>query len=132
MTHYGTVNVNASEATVALTVQGPDGDSEDIIFVIDTGDTGDLSLPHEIIARLNLPMIQEEEPVVAILADGTARPLSLYYAHVLWHGQLREVEVVDISPDPLIGMGLLRGSNLSVDAIPAGLVTITELPTISC
>ena len=55
MTHYGTVNVNASEATVALTVQGPDRDSEGIIFVIDTGDTGDLSLQHEIIARLNLP-----------------------------------------------------------------------------
>lgn len=86
MTHYGIVNVNASEATVALTVQGPDGGAEDIIFVIDTGDTGDLSLPHEIIARLNLPVIQEEEPAVAILADGTIRPLSLYYAHVWWHG----------------------------------------------
>ena len=33
MTHYGTVNVNASEATVALTVQGPDGDSEDITLI---------------------------------------------------------------------------------------------------
>ena len=34
--------------------------------------------------------------------------------------------------DPLIGMGLLRGSNLSVDAIPGGLVTITELSDTFC
>lgn len=40
--------------------------------------------------------------------------------------------MVDINPDPLIGMGLIQGSNLSVDAIPVGLVTITELSTISC
>ena len=76
-------------------------------------------------------MIQEEEPTIATLADGTAIPLSLYYAHVVWHGQWHEVEVVDIGPDPRIGMGLLQGSNLSVDAAPGGLVTITELPALS-
>ena len=38
MTHYGMVNNNASEATTVLTVQGPDGNSEDIILGIDTGD----------------------------------------------------------------------------------------------
>ena len=132
MTHYGMVNNNASEATTVLTVQGPDGNSEDIIFVIDTGDTGDLSLPHEIIERLGLPMIHEEEPAMAILADGTTRPLNLFYANVLWHGQWREVEVANFGPDPLIGMGLLQGSNLNVDAIPGGRVTITELSDTFC
>lgn len=132
MTHYGTVNGDASEATVALTVRGASGNSEDIICVIDTGDTGDLSLPHEVIARLNLPVIEEEQPVTATLADGTTQQISLYYARVLWHGRLRDVEVIDLGPDPLVGMGLLRGSNLSVDAISGGLVTITELSTISC
>ena len=30
--------------------------------------------------------------------------------------------------EPLVGMELLRGSNLSVDAVSGGSVTITELP----
>ncbi len=128
MAQYGLVNGDATEATVALTVQGGNGKSEDIIFVVDTGDTGDLSLPHDIIARLNLPKIAEEEPLVVTLADGTTRQLNVYYAHVAWHGRLHEVEVVELGVDPLVGMGLLRGSNLSADTVPGGLVTITELP----
>ena len=127
MAHYGQVNGNATEATIALTVHSNDGNNEEIIFVIDTGDTGDLSLPQEIIDRLNLEQIVEEEPVLATMADGVTQLVSIYAAQTLWHGQMHEVEVVNLGPDPLIGMGLLRGCNINVDAVPGGLVTITEL-----
>ncbi len=48
-------------------------------------------------------------------------------ASIFWHGRLREVDVVSLETDNLIGMGLLQGSNVNIDAIPGGSVTITEL-----
>ena len=50
-----------------------------------------------------------------------------YAAYVLWHGQRRQIKVLNMEGDPLIGMELLRGSNISSDALPGGGVTITEL-----
>ena len=59
-------------------------------------------------------------------------PYSVYVAHVLWHDRLKESEVVAFGTVPLVGMGLCQGSNLSVDAIPGGRVTVTELSGIFC
>ena len=50
----GVVN-DAYEAVVALTVQGPAGQAQDIEAVIDTGYTGFLTLPTTLVAELDLP-----------------------------------------------------------------------------
>ena len=42
--------------------------------------------------------------------------------------ELGSVEVISVDVNPLVGMRLLAGSNLSIDAEPGGAVTITELP----
>ena len=131
MTHYGSVNGDGDESSVRLTVQNSNGGTERIAFVIDTGATGSMVLPQEIIDRLNLPLA-DAAYVRVTQADGTTDRYSVFIAQVLWHDRLRECEVVAFGTVPLIGMGLIQGSNLSVDAIPGGLVTITELATISC
>ena len=60
MTHYGSVNGDGDEASVRLTVQNGNGGTERIAFVIDTGATGSMVLPQEIIDRLNLTLAEAE------------------------------------------------------------------------
>ena len=138
MTHYGLVSTidDFLEAVVTLSVQGDGGATEDVDFIIDTGYAGELALPQDVIDRLDLQTAEYEDaeddaaPTV-MLADGTIRMVKVYFAGVWWHNRLRTVEVDGIGDVSLIGMGLLQDNNLSVDAVPGGLVTITELNTSS-
>ncbi len=134
MTHYGAVSGigDTLEAEVALTVLGYGGVSERVTFLVDTGATGEMTLPQAAIVRLNLPLVAYgSADAFVVLADGAVSSARVHAARVVWHDRLRDVEVVNLGSDPLIGMGLLRGSNLSVDAAPGGLVTITELLTLT-
>lgn len=113
------------EPVVSLTVQGNFASSETIDFTVDTGFSGELTLPRDVIERLNL--LKDDDGVEYILADGTVRVLPRYIALVEWHGQLKNVNVVDTGSEALLGMQLIAGSNLNVGAAPGGAVTITEL-----
>lgn len=46
---------------------------------------------------------------------------------ILWHGRELVVAVLASDGDPLLGMALLSGSRLTVDALPGGGVRIDEL-----
>lgn len=127
---YGMVN-DAMEATVTLNVTADNDESIPITFVIDTGATGDMSLPQSVIDSLDLPLAEDADNIVITLADGTTGPGRLYLAGIWWHDRIRNVEVVNLEGAPLVGMALLYGSNLNIDAVPGGLVTITELPPTS-
>ena len=126
--HYGLIygiGDDFLEAHITLTVQDGNGVVENVDFVIDTGLTEDVSLPSDIIVRLNLP--RNGDIIDIALADGSTGKFDLYTAYVLWHDRLVEVEVINMESVPLIGMELLRDSNISIDAIPGGAVTIAEL-----
>ena len=136
MTHYGRVNAidDILEAEITLVVRGGGYATESVDFIIDTGYTGEITLPQEIIDRLNLQAANYDESDIGptvVLADGTIRTVAVYVASISWNDRLRNVEVDSLGIAPLIGMRLLRGCNLSVDAAPGGLVTITELNTSS-
>ena len=126
--HYGLIygiGDDFLEAHITLTVQDGNGVAENVDFVIDTGLTEDVSLPLDTIVRLNLP--RNGDIIDIVLADGSTGKFDLYTAYVLWHDRLVEVEVINMESVPLIGMELLRDSNISIDAIPGGAVTIAEL-----
>ncbi len=127
---YGIVNDDV-EASMVLDVLDDRDETVRIDCIIDTGATGEMTLPRSIIHQLNLPLAEDPDNIGVTLADGSSSPGRLYLARVLWHGSIREVEVVDVGTEPLIGMGLLYGSNINIDAVPGGQVTITELPDIS-
>lgn len=135
--HYGTVNYvhdedeDVIEANVTLALIGDDRTTENIDFVIDTGLTEEVALPQDLINRLNLTTVDDDGDIELTMADGTTAAVEVYLAHIMWHEQLRRVTVVNLEGVPLIGMQLLRGSNPNVDAVPGGLVTITELPPTS-
>ena len=93
--------------------------------VIDTGFTGFLMLPSDLINRLNLPLIGKRN---VLLADGNSVPLNLYRVKVIWHSVERVVYVLQSDTESLVGMSLLHGSRLTLDVVPDGDVTIAPLP----
>jgi len=113
------------EAIVELEVLGPSQALRRIETVIDTGYNGHITLPPSLISALGLPFAGHRR---GRLADGSVTVLDIYLATLIWHGPTREVLVSQAAGTPLLGMGLLQGCRLTVDAFENGDVTIRELP----
>jgi clan AA aspartic protease len=96
--------------------------------VIDTGFSGFLTLPSDIILALGL---QWEGRDIATLGDGTSCTFEIYLAVVIWDGQYREIYVNESETFPLIGMRLLRGYDLRIQTIEGGTVAIEALPNLN-
>jgi predicted aspartyl protease len=57
---------------------------------------------------------------VGTLGDGSEVVFEIYKAAVIWDGQNKIVDVAASDADPLVGMSLLYGLRLQVDAIEGG------------
>jgi len=121
----GYVNENY-EAVIPVVVKNG-AKLKSVNAVIDTGFTGFLSLPSAIIAELELPWSYRDR---ATLGDGSETLFDIYEANVIWDGQFREIEINSANTEPLLGMRMLRGYRLQVDAVEGGVVTIAELPIV--
>ena len=111
------------EAIISLSVQGPEGQSREIDAVIDTGFNGFLTLPPSLIQELGLAWRRR-----AMLADGSDSLFDIYEATVTWDDRLRRIAVDEVNSDPLIGMSLLYGYELTVQVVDRGRVVINPLP----
>jgi clan AA aspartic protease len=89
--------------------------------VIDTGFSGFLTLPAEMIVALNLTWKGRD---VATLGDGSRCICDVYIATVIWDGQYREIDINESETTPLLGMQLLRGHDLQMRIIEGGTVVI--------
>ncbi|MBP0031996.1 MAG: clan AA aspartic protease [Roseofilum sp. SBFL] len=118
----GRVN-QSCEAMLAIAVRN-NQTTQRVDAVIDTGFSGFLTLPSEMISTLALSW---EGRDMATLGDGTFCTFEVYLGLVIWDGQYREVYVNESETVPLIGMQLLRGYDLRIQAIEGGLVTIEAL-----
>lgn len=121
----GRVVSGGREAVLNIEVYPEDGDQPiEVEAVIDTGFTGHLTLPAGTVEDLELP---REGNVEVELANGEIEEMGVYEARVLWHGRDVAVAVYETDGGPLLGMSLLRGSRLTVEAEPSGEVLIDEL-----
>ena len=120
---HGVVNLSC-EATISLVVSNTNRQTQLIDAVIDTGYTGFLSLPREIIVTLNWPWTGVER---GTLGDGSEVTFEVYAATVIWDGQYRNIPVNEAETDPLVGMSLLYGYDLCIRALEGGNVTIKEI-----
>ena len=123
---YGVVNLHR-EATLPLVVGNSSGQREVVDTVIDTGFDGFLSLPSEVITRLGLSWTISNP---ATLGDGSQTVFDFYTGTVIWDGQYRQVDIAAIAAsetEPLLGMGMIYGYRLQVDAIEGGTVKIEAL-----
>ena len=109
-----------------LTVQIADanGTLHPVEFILDTGYNGWLTLPHDLISQLGLTIRRTR---TVSLADGRSVVLRTFTATVLWHGQPSNVYVIESESEPLLGMSMLWGSKLTLEAQEGGEVTIEEI-----
>lgn len=92
---------------------------------MDSGFTDWLFVPTPVAKRLGL---QVRSSVDAELADGRVEQLPIHRVEVDWHGRPRPVRAYSApTGEALIGMSLLCGSRLTVEAEPGGSVLIEEL-----
>lgn len=86
---------------------------------IDTGFTGELVLPQDLIASLHL---KQSGTVSAELGDGSAVVMETYHCLVAWFGRDQAIEVVGNSGSlPLLGIGLMRDHKLTIDYLGGSL-----------
>jgi len=112
------------QAIIRLTVRGPTGHEQEIEAVIDTGFDGVLSLPPASVTALGLPWRRRGR---ALLADGTESLFDVYEATVMWDGAPLRIAVDAADINPLVGMRLLHGHELTIQAVVGGQVTIEAL-----
>jgi clan AA aspartic protease len=120
--------VNQSCEAILPVVVKSDITTQLVDAVIDTGFSGFLTLPSKVIAALNLPWKGRD---IATLGDGTSCIFDVYIAIVIWDGQYRTIDINESETVPLIGMQLLRGYDLRIQAIEGGAVAIEALLNVS-
>ena len=119
-----TGRVSSLHALLPVTFQLDSGTQISIEFVIDTGFTGDLTLPLSAVQHLGLPFF---ESIYANLATDDEVYLPVHTATILWNGNAIEARVLGTGKRPLLGTGLLQGYQLLAQFAEAGLVTIDSL-----
>ncbi len=119
----GVVNTH-DEATIHLRLHGPAGQEQIVEAIIDTGFNGFLTLSPALVHRLGLLRLGRGR---AILANGQEEVFDVYEVDVWWDSQWRTVETEAAETDALVGMAMLRGYSIYVEAIAGGRVIIEPL-----
>jgi len=95
-----------------------------IVFVVDTGFAGFLTLPPPAVAALGLPFLHD---LAANLADDTSIRVDVHSAMILWDGEEREVPVLALGRRPLLGTSLLDGNEAIIQFADGGMLTVEPL-----
>jgi clan AA aspartic protease len=116
----GEVSPNG-EAKVALTLVGLAGRDIEADAVIDTGFTGDITLPPGLVVSLGFTWITRGR---ALLSNGTIDQFDVFAGTILWDGAPRRVMVEQADTDPLIGMQLMYGYDIEIRNVVGGRVLL--------
>lgn len=119
----GYVN-DSREAILQIALVGDGKRLKSVRAIIDTGFTGDLTVPKSVIDELGFTMRGFQE---VILADGSRQYFEMCVGSIIWNGQMRQVEINAAETDSLVGMGLLEDYKLEIEGRPGGEVRITPL-----
>ncbi|MFM7717398.1 MAG: clan AA aspartic protease [Microcystis sp.] len=120
---FGFVN-NDCEAVIKVAVGRIGLPKIAVDTVIDTGFTSFLSLPLSLITDLGLPWHYRD---IGTLGDGSEVVFEIYKASVIWDGQEQIIDVAASEAEPLVGMSLLYGFKVQIEAVEGGTVTIEAL-----
>jgi clan AA aspartic protease len=122
-----TGNVNSKlQPTISLSLIAPDGTEFELDALIDTGFSGDITLPIETIRQMGLTFYVQD---VHTIGNNQDAAFNVYTgAKVYWHQKDVDVLVMEVEGESYMGMELLEGSSLFVEAKPNGKVRVRELP----
>ena len=106
---------------VTIEIADGNGAFHSLDVILDTAFDGELALPSDVIESLDIPHRAE---VDLVLANSQRIQAYTYGGVVSWHDQQRDVEIVETAGETLLGMALLLGSRISIDARVGGEVFI--------
>ena len=110
-----------NEFLFPLVLRNEDGEELEVQAVLDTGFSGSLVPPGEVVRRLAL---RQDDVERVLLADGSMTRFSAHEVTVVWDDEDRTVTALGSGGDVLIGVQLLRGSVTLLEAIEGGDITI--------
>lgn len=117
--------VNAEfEPIVPLSIRRSDGKVFTHNAIVDTGFNGWLSLPPDLIAQLKLKWKRRGR---AILGDGSECIFNVYEAVVIWDDTLLTIPVDEADAEPLVGMSLMEGYQLTMQVFEGGQVELRKV-----
>ncbi len=120
--------VNADfEPIIPLSICGSDGKVYLQEAIVDTGFNGWLSLPPDLIAELDLKWKRRGR---AILGDGTECVFDVYEAVLVWDGNMLTIPIDEADSEPLVGMSLMEGYQLTVQVFEGGHVELSKVNTV--
>lgn len=122
----GVVNADF-EPIISLSIRRSDGKTFTQDAILDTGFNGWLSLPPDLIAELNLRWKRRGR---AILGDGSECVFNVYEAVVVWDDTLLTIPVDEANSDPLIGMSLMEGYQLTMQIFEGGYIELCKVNAI--
>jgi clan AA aspartic protease len=122
----GIVNADC-EAIISLSVCDSEGKIYTQDAIVDTGFNGWLSLPPDLIDLLNLKWKRRGR---AILGDGSECVFNVYEAVVIWDGDYLTIPIDEADSEPLVGMSLMEGYQLTVQVFEEGSVEICKVSAV--
>ena len=96
----------------------------DVEALLDTGFTAYLTLPSQTISELGLPRLGTRS---ARLANGEIEEFDVYAGRVSWNGHGRNLPIMVSESEPLLGMALLWGKRITIEAWEDGDVVVEEV-----
>jgi len=117
--------VNADfEAIISISIYNSEGKIYTQDAIVDTGFNGWLSLSPDLINQLNLKWKRRGR---AILDDGSECVFNVYQAVVAWDGDYLTIPIDEADSEPLVGMSLMEGYQLTVQVFEEGTVEIHKV-----
>lgn len=108
---HGLVNINF-EPVLRLEIEDGQRQVHKLDVIINTAFSGFLGLPHALIADLRLVRHPLEDA---------------YLATIIWNEEYRQITVVSVATEPVVGMALLQGHTLQIQVMQHGLVTLEQV-----
>jgi clan AA aspartic protease len=112
------------EPIVRIILRDVNGQEHECDAVVNTGFTGWLTLPPDLISVLSLSW---KELGGAILADGSTVFFDVYDGIIVWDGQPLAIPIDESDTEPLVGMTLMYGYELNVQNVDGGTVTLRRM-----
>ncbi|MBV9851960.1 MAG: hypothetical protein JO250_20030 [Armatimonadetes bacterium] len=108
---------------VRLTLPGPRG-PVDVEFVVDTGFEGELALPPSLLRQMDAAFWESR---YVLMPNGQEERHAVYEVSLNWDDEPRPTEVLVLDGNPLLGMLLIDGNHLHVEATEGGEILIEPL-----